>query len=256
LSFEPHPITFFRRVDGGHLLTLPERRAELLSHYGVDHTVYAPFDADFAHQTPEQFVGILRQGLGARALVVGEDFRFGRDRSGGVEDLRRLFAAHGDVHVLSEVSEAGLRCRSSAVREALQGGDLAGVRALTGREFMLRGQVVQGQGRGAELGFPTANLACDVRQMMPAHGVYRVRVQGAGFDHAGVMNLGRAPTLRGEQGAVVPEVHVLDHQGELYGVVLQVSVVERLRGEQRFESLDALKAQIAADVERVRALEA
>ena len=249
-SFEPHPAAFFRGATEGSLLTLPERRAELLRAHGIARTVFASFDTDFAQQTPEQFMDRLRHELGARVLVTGPDYRFGKARAGDVSTLGA--DDRFEVIVLEEVGATGHRVRSSAMREALQAGDAEHLKRLTGRFFDLEGAVVRGQGRGRSLGFPTANLALDARQMTPGDGVYAVRVVTPSGLVDGVMNVGRAPTLRGDEGARVLEVHLIDHQAELYGERLRVELRTRLRGERRFEGVEALAAQIARDVEAAR----
>jgi riboflavin kinase/FMN adenylyltransferase len=253
LSFDPHPAAFFGKASAAHLLTLPERRAQILRDLGIAETVFARFDQAFADQDPQQFVDWLANDLQARLLVIGPDYRFGKDRAGSVQTLKELAQGRFETFVLSEVADEGLRYRSSEVRQALQAGDLAQVRRLTGRDFDFSGLVVRGQGRGRSLGFATANLEIDPRQMLPADGVYALRVHAAAVVADGVMNLGRAPTLRGVAGQRIPEVHLLDFDGDLYGEELRVSLVQRLRAEQQFEGPEALRRQIGVDVEAARA---
>ena len=251
LSFDPHPAAFFRGDEVGQLITLPTHRAELLGSLGLG-AVFASFDAEFAAMTPQQFVDLLDQKLAARVVVVGIDFRFGAGRAGDVETLRQLAAGRFGVQVLDEVSEEGLHLRSSNLRRAIRGGDMAQAKRLTGRVFSFEGRVVHGQGRGAGLGFPTANLCVDPRQILPASGVYALRARVGGRWSDGVMNIGLAPTLRCEDGPIIPEVHLLEWGGDLYGQRMAVSVVARLRDEQRFDDLSALTGQIARDCDAAR----
>ncbi len=252
LSFDPHPAAFFGKTGAQHLLTLPSRRAELLRDLGLANTIFARFDQAFSQQTPEQFVDWLANDLQAQLVVTGPDYRFGQKRLGTIKTLQQLGANRFDTLVVDEVGGEGLRYRSSEVRQALQAGDLARVRLLTGRDFDFSGVVVAGQGRGRSLGFATANLEVDARQMLPADGVYALRVESREIRVDGVMNLGRAPTVRGEQGQRIPEVHLLDFEGDLYGKTLRVQLVERLRPERRFDHLEALQKQISTDVEAAR----
>ena len=251
-SFEPHPAAFFRQQTEHYLITLPERRAELLRDLGIADTVFAAFDHSFSQQTPAQFLDGLIEQFNMRLVITGPDYRFGRDRQGDVSTLRA--DDRFDVLTLDEVEADGLRYRSSNVRDALSRGDLDQVQQLTGRCFDLSGVVVKGQGRGRSIGFPTANIALDKRQLLPADGVYAVQVHGSGFVGDGVMNLGWAPTVRGAGRVHVAEVHVLDFDEDLYGQNLRVDLHHRIRPEQEFAGVDLLKNQIELDVDLARRL--
>ncbi|MDE0881132.1 MAG: riboflavin biosynthesis protein RibF [Myxococcota bacterium] len=252
LSFDPHPAFFFSDHKRQQLLTLPERRAELMALYGIDKSIFAAFDQKFADQSPAEFVHFLVHHLNARALVVGPDYRFGRQREGDIKTLRRLGEGVFELSVVDEVLDDTLRFRSSELRRALDQGDMKKFGSLSGRCFDFLGRVVAGQGRGAGLGFATANLSVDERQLLPATGVYALRVEGDNLAALGVMNLGHSPTLRGPEGALVPEVHLLDFEGDLYGQDLRVFVVERLRSERSFDSLQALVSQVGSDIAQAR----
>ena len=249
-SFEPHPAAFFRQQTEQYLLTLPGRRAELLRDIGIANAIFAEFDLVFAQQKPEDFCNILVNKHGAKLVVTGPDYRFGRDRSGDVTSLRQ--DGRFDVVTLDEVGDQNIRYRSSSMREALASGNVRALKQLTGRFFDFSGRVVSGQGRGRELGFATANLEVDTRQILPVDGVYAVRVLSEQLHHDGVMNVGRAPTVRGVQGERIAEVHVLDYHGDLYGHDLRVELHHRIRGEESFDGLSALKSQISKDVETAR----
>jgi riboflavin kinase/FMN adenylyltransferase len=261
LTFEPHP----RAVLGGggpalvpSILTTPARKRELL--HRVDPAIellVQRFDVAFASQSPEAFASdVLAGALGAKVVVVGANFRFGKDRAGGLDDLRRLGEAVGfeaRTHALE--GDEGRPWSSSRIREAIARGDLAEAERLLGRPHMISGVVVAGDRRGRTIGFPTCNLE-DVAEALPPHGVYAVLVDReaggrAGRLAKGVANFGVRPTIEGTSGLRI-EAHLFDFAEDLYGARLRVHVVARLRAEMRFTGLDALKAQIARDAEAAR----
>lgn len=270
LTFEPHPAA----VLGGSApprLTRLSRKVELLGALGVDRIVAQRFDASFAALTPEQFVDrIVVEGLGAKVVCVGHDFRFGARRAGDLETLRLLGNSRGfSVDVQEVVADDRGPLSSTRARASLASGDLDDVRAVLDRPHMMQGVVVTGDKRGRTIGFPTANLDA-VEEALPAHGVYAIvadrarRSDGVGSESfeafaRGVANVGMRPTItrEGAGGGVHPrmEVHLFDlPEGEtdLYGDVLRVHLVARLREERRFPGLDALRAQIAEDASHAR----
>jgi riboflavin kinase/FMN adenylyltransferase len=215
-----------------------------------------PF-ATVRSMTPEAFVVFLSSALQARAVVVGEDFRFGRDRSGDLPQLARLAEAHGMVlAVVPAVCAFGAPISSSRVRAALAAGDVAQTSACLGRPYRLVGKVVRGDGRGRQLGFPTANCA-ERENLTPGGGVYAAwATVGEGSDAPvlrAAVNIGRLPSV-GEDRPITVEAHFLDHALECYGRRLALDLVARLRDEQRFADLDALRSQIARDVAAARTL--
>ena len=247
LSFDPHPIAFLQPQRPIQLVTLPIERADILRGYGIDQVLFASFDRAFAAQSPGAFVDeVLRRRLRAQAVVVGADYRFGRRGEGDAVALAELLGAETPVEVVPEVAAAGLRFRSSELRTAIAAGELDRVVALTGRPLSFCGLVRRGHGRGQKLGFATANLAVDDRQLLPKQGVYAVWAGLDGIRYPAVMNLGSAPTLRGAE--VIAEVHLLDAAGDLYGQTMVIDCAARLRDEQHFPSADALVAQIQKDV--------
>jgi riboflavin kinase/FMN adenylyltransferase len=256
VTFTPHPREFFSGKSWQLLTPLPEK-VEQLEKLGIEQLVLLPFDRELAQLTPQQFVEeILVKQLQARRVSVGEDFCFGHRRAGTAADLQQL-AAKFDVGVtvctLKNCSDGGeaVRISSSLIRQALAGGDIPQANRMLGRAYSLRGKVVRGQQLGRTLGFATANLALPPEKFLPANGVYGVSVfLEAGGKIPGVMNIGCRPTVAGKEPTV--EVHLLDWSGDLYGQQLAVSLEEFLRPEQPFPSLDALKAQIAADCEFCR----
>jgi riboflavin kinase / FMN adenylyltransferase len=250
VSFSPHPREFFSRKPLA-LLSPFEERIALLEQTGVDQLMVLPFDQELANLSPEEFVDqILVDRLQAKHISVGKDFRFGHRRAGNADLLQQLAARHGiEVTQVSLQTLDGERISSSAIRQALAQGDIQTTSQLLGRPYRLIGKVVEGQKVGRTIGFPTANLQLPPNKLVPAQGVYGVRVSGKDLNQgnaiAGVMNIGNRPTVNGGEETI--EVHVLDWQGDLYGQELTVELLEFIRSEQRFPSLDALKAQISAD---------
>lgn len=240
-------------------LTSLEHRLELFRRAGVEHAVALTFDEELKSIPADSFarsflVGVLR----ARKFVLGFDSKFGRDRAGTPEWLARQGY---DVEVVDQVLVGGRPVSSTAIREAVELGDLSGAARMLGRPVTVYGEVVPGDRLGRELGFPTANL--DLRhELRPPNGVWAVRVRRVRFApervvesvHDGVLNIGWRPTVSGERPeAPRVEVHLLDFAGDLYGEFLEVEFVARLRDERKFPSLDALRAQIRADADAARA---
>jgi riboflavin kinase/FMN adenylyltransferase len=258
LTFDPHPAQV---VGSGApaLLTTIERRAELVGAFGVERMYVRHFDVAFASWPPERFARELVAGaLLARVVVVGANFRFGAKRAGDLALLRELGAELGfDVRVHSVASDAHGRYSSTRARQGVVSGNLDEVRRVLGRPHALTGVVVHGDERGRTIGFPTANLSA-TPELLPPKGVYAVRVER--YDETarafvplanGVTNVGVRPTVGGEGLSV--ETYLLDFSADLYGSRLRLELVARLREEKKFASLDALKAQIAADTAAARA---
>lgn len=255
LSFEPLPREFFAPDSPPPRLTPARMRFELLRELGMDGVGLLRFDRALAGMAADEFVErILVGGLSARAVCVGPDFRFGRGRAGDVELLRRMGETAGFQTVVAErVDDAfGRRIGASAIRQALVDGDLDTAQAGLGRRYAIAGKVMRGNQLGRTLGFPTANIA--IRWRPAVDGIFAVRVTGAGLDgHPGVASLGTRPTVAGG-GALVLESHLFDYAGDLYGERLSVEFVARLRGEARFDSLDALTDQMHEDARQARAV--
>jgi len=254
VTFHPHPQEFFtgqRRP----LLTPLDEKATYLQRLGVEQLVLLPFNQVLASFTPEEFVlEILVKQLQARQVSVGQDFCFGRQRSGTTADLRTIASRYGvTVEIAPLYTHQGERISSSAIRQALQTGNLPYANHLLGRLYTLIGSVVKGNQLGRTIGFPTANLKLPPEKFLPRQGVYSVWVQRQHQDAKplpAVMNIGNRPTVDGTQQTI--EVHLLDWSGDLYGEELQVRLEGFLRPEQKFASLDDLKAQIQADSDMAR----
>lgn len=248
LTFDPHPNQVLRGWTPPRLTTL-QRRIELLRRHGADHVIVEPFTRELASVTPERFAKeLLASRLGAKAVVVGENFRFGAQRAGDLDRLRALGAELGFEVAAAEVArdERG-PLSSTRVRAAISNGDLEEAEALLGRRHSLSGVVEHGDRRGRTLGFPTANVG-GVVEVLPPYGVYAVFAD----DRPAVMNLGVRPTVDGKSLRV--EVFILDFDGDLYGKPMRVHLAGRIRGEEKFAGLGELKAQIASDVDAARAI--
>lgn len=258
LTFEPHPRRVFNPDGPPFRLTPFHRKARLIEALGVDVLFVVPFDMDMARWPAARFVEtVLVQGLGATALVSGHNFAFGRGREGGPELLLELGGAFGlDYTCVHEVRDNGEEAFSSTrIRARLARGDTEGAAQLLGRPFEIEGTVLHGDRRGRTIGFPTANLDLD-DYARPAFGAYAVRVaigdDPAALWHHGVANLGIRPSFRSDRPLL--EAHLFDFDGDLYDKHLRVALIAYLRPEKKFDGLDALKAQIAADSARARLL--
>jgi riboflavin kinase/FMN adenylyltransferase len=258
LTFEPHPRSVFQPGAAPFRLTSFRDKARGLDELGVELLIAHRFDLAFAKKSAEEFVqSVLVEGLGARHVVVGYDFVFGNRRVGTPAVLRELGQRFGfGVSVVDPVTSAtGAVYASTRIRDHLTAGRPREAAALLGRAWEIGGHVMTGDRLGRTIGFPTANIALG-DYLRPAAGVYAVRVglaEGGGTRwHDGAANLGWRPTVGGRDLRL--EAHLLDFAGDLYGKRLRVAFIDYLRGEQRFSGLDALKAQIAEDCARARAM--
>lgn len=252
VTFSPHPKEFFSG-EPRSLITPQEEKVLYLEEIGVEQLVLLPFNRELASLTPEQFVEeILVNQLQARQVSVGADFCFGYKRTGNAEVLKAIAATFGiGVTIVPLLKFHGTRISSTAIREALLSGQLHSANRMLGRPYRLIGQVITGQQIGRTIGFPTANLQLLADKLVPCRGVYGVRVSGVGTEPIlGVMNIGNRPTVNGLSQTI--EVHLLDWSGDLYGKTLTVELQEFIRPEQKFASLEDLKAQIHADCETAR----
>jgi riboflavin kinase/FMN adenylyltransferase len=254
LTFDPHPSRVLSPDRAPSSLMTVDQKAEVLGGLGVHKLAVLPFTRELALKTPEAFADeVLRGALGARLVVVGSNFRFGRGREGDVAGLAALGDSLGfEVRGVEPLWHEGAPISSSRVREALARGAVAAAHALLGRAFFVDGTVVRGEGRGRTIGIPTANVAT-VNETLPRPGVYACRVRTPDAEERpAVANLGRRPTFDG--GTTTLEAHLLDFHGDLYGAPVRVAFLERLRDERRFDGPAALVAQIAADVAEARRL--
>ncbi|WP_109513941.1 bifunctional riboflavin kinase/FAD synthetase [Pseudomonas ovata] len=251
--FEPQPREFFAPETAPARLARLRDKIELLRAEGVDRVLCLSFNQRLSRLDAAAFVDtILIDGLGVKHLEVGDDFRFGYDRKGDFDFLQQVGAAHGfTVEAAQTVEIDGVRVSSTKVRKALAGSDFVLAERLLGRPFAIAGRVLHGQKLARQLGTPTANVQLK-RRRVPLSGVYLVSIHIDGQTWAGVANIGVRPTVAGD-GSAHLEVHLLDFAGDLYGRRLTVVFHHKLRDEQRFASLEALKTAINADVAAARA---
>lgn len=253
LTFEPHPREFFAPESAPARLASMREKLMRIAEFGIDRVVVVRFDARFAALTAEQFVSrVLRRGLGVRHLIIGDDFRFGSRRTGDFATLRAAGAEHGfGVEAMPTVDAEGQRVSSSAVRCALAEGDLAQAAKLLGHHYSMAGRVIPGDRIGRTLGFPTANI--QLKHRRPAlSGIFTVSVDGLGAAPLpGVASVGVRPTVT-ESGRPTLEVHLFDFDADCYGAHLRVNFLRKQREEVKYESLDALRAQIARDAATAR----
>ncbi|WP_269513871.1 bifunctional riboflavin kinase/FAD synthetase [Brevundimonas subvibrioides] len=248
VSFEPHPRRWFQPEAAPFRLMTPGQMARALEPLGVEHLYLLPFDAEMAGMSDTEFAHrVLFEGLGLRHAAIGFDFTYGKGRTGSPDALARAGADLGfSVSVTDRIDDiGGLKLSSSAVREALHAGDMARAAAILGRPFAIEGEVVHGDKRGRTIGVPTANVRLG-DYMRPAYGVYATRTRlpdGRVID--GVANLGVRPMF--EIAEPLLEVWLFDFSGDLYGQTVDTELVALLRGEMKFDGLDALKAQIDSD---------
>ncbi len=246
LTFDPHPVSVVAPSHAPLLLTDLERKAELIAELGVRELIVIPFDEAFAARPAAEFVqDVLIGSLGAVQVSVGENFRFGHRAQGDPELLRSERAFSSTVHPLLEID--GEVVSSSHIRGLIAAGEVGQAARLLGSPFELRGEVVAGDRRGRELGFPTANLVPDERMACPGHGVYACLADG----HPAAVSIGVRPTFATGRGELI-EAHLIDFDGDLYGRRLRLSFQDRLRGERRFESPEALVEEMRRDVRRAR----
>ncbi len=251
LTFDPHPVSVVAPQHTPKLLTTLERKAELVASLGVQELIVIPFDADFARRSAQQFIDeVLIDALGARQVAVGENFRFGHRAQGDPALLSADRRFRTVVHPLLEID--GEIVSSSHIRGLVLAGEVAEANRLLGASFQLRGEVVHGDERGRELGFPTANLVPDEALACPGHGVYACVAEG---DRIGslpaAVSIGVRPTFETGRSELI-EAYLLEFDGELYGSELRLSFIERLRGERRFGDPAALVQQMHRDVQRTR----
>ncbi len=262
LTFDPHPLTILRPHLPLALLTTPQERLKLAADQGIDLGVLQPFTPELAQLEPRAFLQLLVHHLGLIGLTVGPDFALGRNRGGNLHVLAKLGEEMGvSLDVVEPVRIGGEEVRSDAIRQALRDGQVERASGMLGRDYSISGRVVHGDQRGRTIGIPTANLSIAPERLLPADGVYATWVwadeQPTAPRLAGVTNIGMRPTVGGTERRV--ECHIFDfpapgHSDDLYGKTLSLAFVQRLRGEERFDHLDSLIAQIRRDMITARAI--
>lgn len=253
ITFEPQPAEYFTPEQAPPRLTRFREKARALRRYAVDRLLCLRFDRFLAELPAEQFIRrILVDGLGVRYLVVGDDFRFGRGRQGDFAMLQAAGQAHGfEVANMHTFAVGGERVSSTRIRRALAAGAMGEAEQLLGRPYRMSGRVAHGDKRGRTIGFPTANIHLH-RRASPVSGVFAVEMFGIrGEPVAGIANVGSRPTVDGRRPLL--EVHLFDFAGDIYGEHVHVDFLHRIREERKFDSFEALKAQIERDVVQARA---
>jgi riboflavin kinase/FMN adenylyltransferase len=251
VTFRQHPQEVLSPQTRLPFLTNLEQRIDLLRNEGVDSVIPLSFTTELASLKPRQFLSLLVKYLKMRGLVVGPDFALGQNREGHADTLRQLGQEMGfSITVVPPIMINGEVVSSTAVRKALAEGDVKRVQNLVGRPFSLQGHIVPGAGRGMKLGFPTANLDVIPAQALPADGVYASRAHLDDQVYPAMTNIGKNPTFGNNQRTV--EAYILDYHSDLYGQGLTIDIIERLRGEKKFDTPEELKKQIAEDVAQGR----
>jgi len=286
VTFSPHPRIFFNPDTDLGLLTTDSEKAELIANQGIDYLVFQAFDKEFAGLSPEEFIRRLRQNLKMKDLLLGYDHRFGKDRSGDFNHIQSLEKKYDfKTHRIDAVKIGGKSVSSTLIRQALQNGDIETANEYLGYPYFITGKVIKGNQLGRKLGYPTANIEVGSRKpkvrsgeseagsiksenidssihqfidsstkykLIPKQGVYLVKSNIDGQDYYGMMNIGFRPTIDGKKQ--IKEVHFFDLNKDLYGKDLRISFLKRLRDEQKFPSLEALKEQLQRDEVQARGL--
>jgi len=255
VTFDPHPAKVLRPQKAPHLLTATQHKIALIRNLGVAHLLVIEFSPEFAATPPEQFISqLVAHSQALREICVGHEWSFGKDRAGNLDLLEKLGARfHFNVVGIPPVLMDGEVVSSTAIRQAVETGDLKKAAKMLGREYTILGTVMHGQAVGNKIGYPTANLSAHSEQF-PPNGVYFAEAWIHGVQHHGVVNLGFRPTVsRGESQRTL-EIHLLDFDRDIYGEDVEIRFLQYLRPERKFESVDALARQIDADVKQAREL--
>jgi riboflavin kinase/FMN adenylyltransferase len=253
LTFHPHPSRILRGHNFPFYLTTPEERAKLLGQLGIDFVITHPFNENVATTSARDFIMRLHEHLQMRHLRVGYDFALGKDRQGNPETLKQLGEECGySLQITEALRSEGDVISSSRIRFLLGAGQVDKAAMLLGRNYAVRGVVILGDQRGRTLGFPTANMEIWPEQAIPAAGVYVSQATVAGKTWGAVTNIGVRPTFEAEPVPPRVEAHLLDFDADIYGETIQLEFLSRIRGEQRFASVNALVEQIQKDVQQAR----
>ena len=253
LTFDPHPRCILAPDTCPPTLTTVDEKEALLGELGVDHLVVLPFTRKLSRLTAEEFLDRIADRVPIHGMVIGHDFAFGRDRQGNREFLEAYGRRHGfQVEVVEPYSLEGQVVSSSVVRSLLLEGNVAHAARLLGRHYSISSFVEHGTGTGSRIGYPTANFAITPNKLVPHNGVYAVWIDIDGHAYQGAMNIGYRPTF-GENRLTV-EAFILDFEGDIYHKDVRARFVQRIRDEKKFDSVDALVAQIGHDVERARGI--
>ncbi len=252
VTFDPHPqiVLAGKNRPPIHILTTTEQKLALLAELGIEKTIVIPFTREFSRMSSDDYVqNILYGTIGLKGIVIGYDHAFGRDRKGSIETLKAIAGVKGfKVEQLPPLKIQGQIISSTLIRQKIAAGEVEKANRCLEYAYTIRGTVIRGEGRGRQLGFPTANIELEnPHQLLPADGVYVVSVKLSTGTYAGMANIGFRPTFNGRHRSV--EVHILDFDADIYGERLDMSFYARIRAEKKFDSLDALKQQLLQDRE-------
>jgi len=254
LTFTPHPAIVLAGRDIKCLTTVDER-AEIMFGLGIDAVISMQFTHELAEHSAENFMADLKRQLGLQKLLIGYDFALGKNRAGNFERLAQIGSELGyDVNAVAAIRSDNGVISSTSIRAAINEGAVALAAARLGRSYMLSGVIIPGDGRGRTIGIPTANVDVSPEKAIPANGVYACRAVVDGQKYQAVVNIGLRPTFTDGEANVRVEAHLLNYSNDLYGKTVRLEFIERLRGEQKFPGVDALVAQIHADIERAKQL--
>jgi riboflavin kinase / FMN adenylyltransferase len=255
VTFDPHPLKVLRPHHAPHLLTATQHKIAFIRDLGVRHLLVIKFDKAFAGTAPEDFIEqIVTHSKPLREICVGHEWSFGKDRRGNLDLLKKLGTRlNFNVVGIPPVTVNGTVVSSTAIRQAVEAGDLAKAARMLGREYTILGTVVRGDNLGKRIGFPTANLSAHSEQF-PPNGVYFAEATFDGKVHPGLVNLGYRPTVSSGKSERILEIHLLDFDRDIYGKDLEVRFIRYLRSEQKFDSLEELVRQIERDIRQAREL--
>ena len=255
MTFEPHPMRVLKKNNHPPLITLYEQKQELIERSGIDVLICVPFTKEFAELSAEKFIKeLLIKKIGMKAIIVGEDYTFGKNREGNLAVLKS-YASQLDYEVIvaewiKATRDVPDRISSTRVRKLVMAGQIESARKMLGRHYQIRGMVVKGRDRGGKLlGIPTANINLQ-DELCPKTGIYAVTVEYQSQLYKGVANIGYSPTF--DNGEFSVEVHILDFKGDIYDQPIRINFIQRLRGEKKFPDPEALAAQIRKDIEKAR----
>jgi riboflavin kinase/FMN adenylyltransferase len=257
MTFNPHPVRVLKQNGHLPLITMHDQKIELIDKTGIDVLICIPFTLDFASLSPRNFVaGLLVKKIGMKAIVVGKDYTFGRNREGNLALLQKYSKEYGfeviTANWIPVSSNIKGRISSTKIRELVTDGKVSEAQQLLGRHYQVRGSVIPGRNRGGRLlGFPTANIKLS-DELCPKTGVYAVTVEWNGGKYKGVANIGYSPTF--EDNIFTVEVHILDFSGNIYGKGIRVNFISRIRDELKFAGVEQLSGQIRKDIEAARSI--
>jgi riboflavin kinase/FMN adenylyltransferase len=254
ISFLPHPRIFFNSQKDFFLLNDASEKKELIASLGIDYLMQLPFDKEFASQSAEEFVKKIIEILKPKAVILGYDHKFGKNRTGSKETFEAMHKVYNNFEIFNfeEQKFSFDKIDSTTIRNCIKKGEIASANQLLGYEYQLIGEVVAGKKLGRTIQFPTANLEVyETMKLIPMYGVYQTSIFVKGIWHRSITNIGNRPTISG-QGLTV-ETHILDYNESIYGEKVVLKFQNFIRPEQKFESLEALKAQIQIDINQIKA---